>query len=89
MQHHNEQLQKLQSALSDEQKRLIELNREQGASSWLAAIPLSGEGYNLTLPAPILDEDMKLTLIFVFTLLCGASKGFMKALRPYLSKFLF
>ena len=60
MQHHNEQLQKLQSTLSDEQKRLIELNREQGASSWLAAIPLSEEGYNLTLPAPIPDEDMKL-----------------------------
>ena len=33
MQHHNEELQKLRSTLTDEQKRLPELNREQGASS--------------------------------------------------------
>ena len=33
MQHHNEELQKLPSTLSDKQKRLNELNREQGASS--------------------------------------------------------
>ena len=33
MQHHNEELQKLRSTLTDEQKRLTELNREQGASS--------------------------------------------------------
>ena len=33
MQYHNEELQKLRSTLTDEQKRLTELNREQGASS--------------------------------------------------------
>ena len=33
MQHNNEELQKLPSTLSDKQKRLNELNREQGASS--------------------------------------------------------
>ena len=38
MQHPNEEL----------QKRLNELNREQGASSRLTTIPLSEEGYNLT-----------------------------------------
>ena len=27
----------------------------------------------LTLPVPILDEEKKLTSIFIFTLLCGAS----------------
>ena len=48
MQHHNEELQKLRSTFSDEQKRLNELNREQGASSWLTTIPLSEEGYDLT-----------------------------------------
>ena len=48
MQHHNEELQKLLSTLSDEQKRLDELTREQGASSWLTTIPLSEEGYDLT-----------------------------------------
>ena len=48
MQHHNEELQKLRSILSDEQKRLNELNREQGVSSWVTTIPLSEEGYDLT-----------------------------------------
>ena len=47
MQHHNEELQKLLSTLSDKQKRLYELNREHGASSWLTTIPLSEEGYDL------------------------------------------
>ena len=35
----------------------------------------------LTLPVPIPDEGRKLTYIFVYTLLCGTSKGFMKALK--------
>ena len=35
----------------------------------------------LTLPVPIPDKDKKLSQIFIFTLLCGASKGFMKALK--------
>ena len=48
MQHHNEELQKLRSTFSDEQKRLNKLNKEQGASSWLTTIPLSEEGYDLT-----------------------------------------
>ena len=48
MQHHNEELQKLQTTLSNKQKRLNELNREQGAYSWLTTIPLSEEGYELT-----------------------------------------
>ena len=48
MQHHNKELQKIRSTLSDEQKRLNELNSEQGASSWLTTIPLSEEGYDLT-----------------------------------------
>ena len=48
IQYHNEQLQKLQSTLSEEQKRVNELNGEQGTSSWLTTIPLSEEGYRLT-----------------------------------------
>ena len=35
----------------------------------------------LTLLVPIPDKDKKLSQIFIFTLLCGASKGFMKALK--------
>ena len=57
MQHHNEELQKLRSTFSDEQKRLNELNREQGASSWLTTIPLSEEGYDLT-NTVILGSDL-------------------------------
>ena len=32
---------------------------------------------NLTFLVPILDEEIKLSKMFIFTLLCGASKGFM------------
>ena len=35
-----------------------------------------------SLPDPGRRE--KLTEIFVFTFLCGASKGFMKALKPFI-----
>ena len=34
--------------------------------------------FNLTLPIAIQDKDSKLT--FIFTLPCGASKGFIKTL---------
>ena len=48
IQHRNKELHKLGSTLSDEQKRLNELNREQRASSWLTTMPVSEEGYDLT-----------------------------------------
>ena len=49
MQHHNEELQKFRSTLSDEQKCLNELNREQGASSCLTTIiPSEKKDYDLT-----------------------------------------
>ena len=35
----------------------------------------------LNLPVPIPDEEKKLSWIFIFTLVYGASKGFMKALK--------
>ena len=35
----------------------------------------------LTLPVPMPDKDNKLTSVFLWTLFCGASKGFMKALK--------
>ena len=35
----------------------------------------------LTLNGPIPGKGKKLSQIFIFTLLCGASKGFMKALK--------
>ena len=41
----------------------------------------------LTLSVPIPDEERKLTYIFVFALLCGASKGFMKVFKPFLKPF--
>ena len=36
---------------------------------------------SLTLNVPIPDKKKKTTLIFIFTLLCGASKSFMKAFK--------
>ena len=41
----------------------------------------------LTLPVPILDEEKKLSQIFIFTLLCGVSKDFMKALNAFAKPF--
>ena len=41
----------------------------------------------LTIFVPILDEEKKLTEIFIFTLLCGALKGFMKALKTLIKPF--
>ena len=41
----------------------------------------------LTLLLLIPDDEKKLTYIFVFTLLCGASKGFKKALKAFIRPF--
>ena len=35
----------------------------------------------LNIPVPIPDEEKKLSSMFIFTLLCGTSKGFMQALK--------
>ena len=48
LQHHQEQLNELRLKFSDQQKRLNELNQEQGASSWLTTLPILDEGYDLT-----------------------------------------
>ena len=37
----------------------------------------------LTLHVPIPDEEKKLSQIFIFTILCGVSKGFMKAFKAH------
>ena len=39
---------------------------------------------SLTLPVPTPDEEKKLSWIFIFALLCGASKGLMKALKAFI-----
>ena len=41
----------------------------------------------LTYPVAIPDKEKKLTSIFIFTLLCGASKGFIKALKAFIKPF--
>ena len=42
---------------------------------------------SLALPVPIPDEEKKLSSIFIFTLLCGASKGFNKVLCLFQNDF--
>ena len=42
---------------------------------------------NLTLRVPIPDNEKKLSEIFIFTLLCGALKGFMKTLKAFIKPF--
>ena len=39
--------------------------------------------HNLALLVPIPGEEKKLSQIFIFTLPCGVSKGFMKALKAF------
>ena len=41
----------------------------------------------LTFPVPFRDEKKKLTWIFIFTFLCGVSKGFMKAFKASIKPF--
>ena len=41
----------------------------------------------LTLPVPIPDEEKKLSYIFIFTLLCGPSIGFIKTLKDFIKPF--
>ena len=48
LQHHQEQLNELRLKFSYQQKRLNELNQEQGASGWLTTLPVLDEGYDLT-----------------------------------------
>ena len=42
---------------------------------------------SLTLTVPITNEERKLTEIFIFILLYGASKGFIKALEALIKLF--
>ena len=47
----------------------------------------SFRSWRLTLHVPISEEEKKLSYIFTSTLLCGASKGFMKALMTFIKPF--
>ena len=48
-QKHQAKLENIRSSLTEEQIRLNNLNQEHGSSSWLTEVPLSGEGYDLTM----------------------------------------
>ena len=41
----------------------------------------------LTFPVPIPNKEKKLSQFFIFTLPCGASKGFMKTLKAFIKPF--
>ena len=41
----------------------------------------------LTLPVPISNDEKKLNKIFIFTLFCDASKGFLKTLKAFIKPF--
>ena len=44
---HHSILQSLRNDMSDEQGRLNEINRQQGASTWLTTLPIKEEGYTI------------------------------------------
>ena len=41
----------------------------------------------LTFSVPIPDKEKKVTYIFIFTFLCGATNSFMKALKAFVKRF--
>ena len=45
------------------------------------------DGGYLTLPISIPEEEKKLIQIFILTLLCDASKGFIKTLKAFIKPF--
>ena len=47
--HHHLILQRLRNDMSDEQRRLNEVNRQQGASTWLTTLPIKEEGYTINM----------------------------------------
>ena len=42
---------------------------------------------DLSLPVRMPDKEKKITWIFIFTHLCGASKGFIKAFKTFIKPF--
>ena len=59
----------------------------QEVCSQLSLYPRSGKCFSLIFPVPIPDGERKLMWIFIFTLLCGVAKGFMKALKAFVKHF--
>ena len=47
LQHQQTILQELRNSMDVDKRRLNDLNKEQGASSWLTTLPLKQEGYDL------------------------------------------
>ena len=62
-------------------------------NNYFAEKPPTGVPYErfgflmLTLPVPIPDKEKKVTQIFIFILLCDASKGFIKAFNTFINPF--
>ena len=50
LQHHQDELSKLQNNLSDNQRRLLEPNQEEGTSSWLTTLPITYKQLTNNLP---------------------------------------
>ena len=57
LQQHQGKLSKLQNNLNDNQRRLLELNQEQVASSWLNTLQIPGESYDV-IEMAILASDL-------------------------------
>ena len=48
LQRHKKKLKMMRQDITEQQRRLDNLNQEQGASSWLTTSPIKEEGYDLT-----------------------------------------
>ena len=57
----------------------------EAANNCIQKLPSAAAKYSLTFSIAIPDGDRKLTYILIFTLLSGASKGFMKAFKAFIN----
>ena len=66
----------------DEAEKPLDIRYQ--TSNGRALLNSTKENIKLNLPVVTQDEERKLTSIFIFTLLCGASKSFMKGLKAFI-----
>ena len=64
---------------------LLKLNLEKISGKYQTYLILAFDTCTLLVPIP--DKVKKLSWIFIFTLLCGALKSFMKALKAFIKPF--
>ena len=65
--------------MDKQSKQCTDANRKTSSLNWLSVVPVKEYDYVLILNVPCTSEScIEIKLIFIITLLSGASKGFIK-----------